>query len=128
VPLHQQPRQRFDDDDREGFPETGRASGATASPAQPPPSRRPLIGDGWLGRCGRSGRFSLAGLPHWVLQITGCGTSLPVGHRECRGGMLTDMRCTRWSIVVPVKTLIRAKTRLAAAAGPYRADLAAAVA
>lgn len=42
--------------------------------------------------------------------------------------MLTDMRCTRWSIVVPVKPLIRAKTRLAAAAGPYRADLAAAVA
>lgn len=38
------------------------------------------------------------------------------------------MPLVRWSIVVPVKTLIRAKTRLAAAAGPYRADLAVAVA
>ncbi|KAB8177349.1 2-phospho-L-lactate guanylyltransferase [Microbispora catharanthi] len=38
------------------------------------------------------------------------------------------MHLARWSIVVPVKTLIRAKTRLAAAAGPHRADLAVAVA
>jgi len=38
------------------------------------------------------------------------------------------MHLARWSIVVPVKTLIRAKTRLAAAAGPYRTDLAVAVA
>ncbi|WP_239117005.1 2-phospho-L-lactate guanylyltransferase [Planotetraspora phitsanulokensis] len=38
------------------------------------------------------------------------------------------MQLARWSIVVPVKTLIRAKTRLAGAAGPYRADLAVAVA
>ncbi|WP_433497658.1 2-phospho-L-lactate guanylyltransferase [Sphaerimonospora sp. CA-214678] len=38
------------------------------------------------------------------------------------------MRCARWTIVVPVKTLIRAKTRLAAAAGPHRTDLAVAVA
>ncbi|MBD3138017.1 2-phospho-L-lactate guanylyltransferase [Microbispora bryophytorum] len=38
------------------------------------------------------------------------------------------MHLVRWSIVVPVKTLIRAKTRLAAAAGPHRADLAVAVA
>jgi 2-phospho-L-lactate guanylyltransferase len=33
-----------------------------------------------------------------------------------------------WSLVVPVKTLILAKTRLAEAAGPYRAALAVAVA
>jgi 2-phospho-L-lactate guanylyltransferase len=38
------------------------------------------------------------------------------------------MQLARWSIVVPVKTLIRAKTRLAGAAGPYRTDLAVAVA
>ncbi|MFC0550148.1 2-phospho-L-lactate guanylyltransferase [Planotetraspora thailandica] len=38
------------------------------------------------------------------------------------------MQLARWSIVVPVKTLIRAKTRLAGAAGPYRAALAVAVA
>ncbi|MFD0737058.1 2-phospho-L-lactate guanylyltransferase [Planotetraspora mira] len=38
------------------------------------------------------------------------------------------MQLPRWSIVVPVKTLIRAKTRLAGAAGPYRADLAVAIA
>ena len=38
------------------------------------------------------------------------------------------MHRLRWTIVVPVKTLIRAKTRLAAAAGPYRTDLAVAVA
>ncbi|WP_169947576.1 2-phospho-L-lactate guanylyltransferase [Microbispora sp. H11081] len=38
------------------------------------------------------------------------------------------MHLARWSIVVPVKTLIRAKTRLAAAAGPHRTDLAVAVA
>ncbi|GAA4578368.1 2-phospho-L-lactate guanylyltransferase [Planotetraspora phitsanulokensis] len=42
--------------------------------------------------------------------------------------MLKVMQLARWSIVVPVKTLIRAKTRLAGAAGPYRADLAVAVA
>src|SRR5690606_31643972 len=39
-----------------------------------------------------------------------------------------SMHRLRWTIVVPVKTLIRAKTRLAAAAGPYRTDLAVAVA
>jgi 2-phospho-L-lactate guanylyltransferase len=33
-----------------------------------------------------------------------------------------------WTIVVPVKTLVAAKTRLAAAAGPYRAALAVAIA
>ncbi|WP_030164455.1 2-phospho-L-lactate guanylyltransferase [Spirillospora albida] len=33
-----------------------------------------------------------------------------------------------WSLVVPVKVLARAKTRMSAAAGPYRADLALAVA
>ncbi|WP_459803543.1 2-phospho-L-lactate guanylyltransferase [Herbidospora sp. RD11066] len=33
-----------------------------------------------------------------------------------------------WTIVIPVKTLIRAKTRLAAAVGPHREDLAVAVA
>ncbi|MEV5412655.1 2-phospho-L-lactate guanylyltransferase [Thermopolyspora sp. NPDC052614] len=33
-----------------------------------------------------------------------------------------------WSLVVPVKTLVAAKTRLAEAAGPYRAALAVAVA
>ncbi|MCT9931424.1 2-phospho-L-lactate guanylyltransferase [Planotetraspora sp. A-T 1434] len=38
------------------------------------------------------------------------------------------MQLARWSMVVPVKTLIRAKTRLAGAAGPYRTDLAVAVA
>ncbi|WP_370022974.1 2-phospho-L-lactate guanylyltransferase [Planotetraspora sp. GP83] len=38
------------------------------------------------------------------------------------------MQLVRWSMVVPVKTLIRAKTRLAGAAGPYRTDLAVAVA
>ncbi|MBP2703287.1 2-phospho-L-lactate guanylyltransferase [Microbispora sp. RL4-1S] len=38
------------------------------------------------------------------------------------------MHLARWSIVIPVKTLIRAKTRLAGAAGPYRTDLAVAVA
>jgi 2-phospho-L-lactate/phosphoenolpyruvate guanylyltransferase len=42
--------------------------------------------------------------------------------------MLKAMQFARWSIVVPVKTLIRAKTRLAGAAGPYRAALAVAVA
>ncbi len=42
--------------------------------------------------------------------------------------MLKVMQFARWTIVVPVKTLIRAKTRLAGAAGPYRADLAVAVA
>ncbi|MCG5214470.1 2-phospho-L-lactate guanylyltransferase [Streptosporangium sp. KLBMP 9127] len=35
---------------------------------------------------------------------------------------------TGWSIVVPVKTLVAAKTRLAAAAGPHRSRLAVAVA
>ncbi|WP_214108396.1 2-phospho-L-lactate guanylyltransferase [Acrocarpospora catenulata] len=34
----------------------------------------------------------------------------------------------RWSVVVPVKTLIKAKTRLAGAAGPHREELAVAVA
>ncbi|MER7502958.1 2-phospho-L-lactate guanylyltransferase [Nonomuraea pusilla] len=34
----------------------------------------------------------------------------------------------RWSLVIPVKTLIAAKTRMAAAAGPYRTRLAVAVA
>ena len=34
----------------------------------------------------------------------------------------------RWSLVVPVKTLVAAKTRLAGVAGPHRADLAVAVA
>lgn len=38
------------------------------------------------------------------------------------------MQPAQWSIVVPVKMLVRAKTRLAGAAGPYRADLAVAVA
>ncbi|MGI5492184.1 2-phospho-L-lactate guanylyltransferase [Microtetraspora malaysiensis] len=38
------------------------------------------------------------------------------------------MQLTRWTLVVPVKTIIRAKTRLAGAAGPYRADLAVALA
>jgi 2-phospho-L-lactate guanylyltransferase len=33
-----------------------------------------------------------------------------------------------WSLVVPVKTLVAAKTRLAEAAGPYRAALAVAIA
>lgn len=33
-----------------------------------------------------------------------------------------------WSLVVPVKVLARAKTRMSAAAGPHRADLALAVA
>jgi 2-phospho-L-lactate guanylyltransferase len=33
-----------------------------------------------------------------------------------------------WTLVVPVKTLVAAKTRLAAAAGPYRAALAVAIA
>ncbi|WP_083958163.1 2-phospho-L-lactate guanylyltransferase [Herbidospora mongoliensis] len=33
-----------------------------------------------------------------------------------------------WTMVIPVKTLIRAKTRLAAAVGPHREDLAVAVA
>ncbi|MEZ0074298.1 2-phospho-L-lactate guanylyltransferase [Planotetraspora sp. GP83] len=42
--------------------------------------------------------------------------------------MLKVMQLVRWSMVVPVKTLIRAKTRLAGAAGPYRTDLAVAVA
>lgn len=42
--------------------------------------------------------------------------------------MLDGMQRTRWTIVVPVKTLIRAKTRLAVAAGPYRTDLAVAIA
>src|SRR5262245_11751774 len=34
----------------------------------------------------------------------------------------------QWSLVVPVKVLARAKTRMAAAAGPHREDLALAVA
>ncbi len=34
----------------------------------------------------------------------------------------------RWSVVIPVKTLVAAKTRLAAATGPYRTRLAVAVA
>ncbi|WP_155336296.1 2-phospho-L-lactate guanylyltransferase [Acrocarpospora corrugata] len=38
------------------------------------------------------------------------------------------MQEARWSIVIPVKTLIRAKTRLAGAAGTHREDLAVAVA
>ncbi|GAA0992622.1 2-phospho-L-lactate guanylyltransferase [Acrocarpospora macrocephala] len=38
------------------------------------------------------------------------------------------MQEARWSIVIPVKTLIRAKTRLAGAAGAHREDLAVAVA
>ncbi|HEY9522936.1 MAG TPA: 2-phospho-L-lactate guanylyltransferase, partial [Thermopolyspora sp.] len=33
-----------------------------------------------------------------------------------------------WSLVVPVKTLVAAKTRLAEAAGPHRAALAVAIA
>ncbi|GAA3839995.1 2-phospho-L-lactate guanylyltransferase [Sphaerisporangium flaviroseum] len=37
-------------------------------------------------------------------------------------------RETGWTIVVPVKTLVAAKTRLAAAAGPHRAALAVAIA
>jgi 2-phospho-L-lactate/phosphoenolpyruvate guanylyltransferase len=42
--------------------------------------------------------------------------------------MLKVMQQVGWSLVVPVKTLIRAKTRLAGAAGPYRAELAVAIA
>ncbi len=42
--------------------------------------------------------------------------------------MLGVMQRLGWTIVIPVKTLIRAKTRLAAAAGPHREDLAVAVA
>ncbi len=42
--------------------------------------------------------------------------------------MLGVMQRLDWTIVIPVKTLIRAKTRLAAAAGPHREDLAVAVA
>lgn len=41
--------------------------------------------------------------------------------------MLKPMN-NRWSLVIPVKTLVAAKTRLAAAAGPLRSRLAVAVA
>ncbi|HEU5158291.1 MAG TPA: 2-phospho-L-lactate guanylyltransferase [Streptosporangiaceae bacterium] len=41
---------------------------------------------------------------------------------------MSDVRLAAWSLVVPVKVLARAKSRLAAAAGPHRADLALAVA
>lgn len=36
--------------------------------------------------------------------------------------------CSTWTLVVPVKTLVAAKTRLSRAAGPYRAALAVAIA
>ncbi|MBO3746309.1 2-phospho-L-lactate guanylyltransferase [Streptosporangiaceae bacterium NEAU-GS5] len=42
--------------------------------------------------------------------------------------MLKGMQAAQWSIVVPVKVLLKAKTRLAGAAGPHRSDLAVAVA
>ncbi len=46
-----------------------------------------------------------------------------------RGTECSDLgRHSGWTIVVPVKTLLAAKTRLAAAAGPYRAALAVAIA
>lgn len=41
---------------------------------------------------------------------------------------MSDARLAAWSLVVPVKMLARAKSRLAAAAGPHRAELALAVA
>jgi 2-phospho-L-lactate guanylyltransferase len=41
---------------------------------------------------------------------------------------MDDVGGSGWSVVVPVKTLVAAKTRLAEAAGPYRAALAVAVA
>jgi 2-phospho-L-lactate guanylyltransferase len=41
---------------------------------------------------------------------------------------MSDTRIVTWSLVVPVKVLARAKSRLAAAAGPHRAELALAVA
>ncbi|MFC4589723.1 2-phospho-L-lactate guanylyltransferase [Sphaerisporangium corydalis] len=46
-----------------------------------------------------------------------------------RGAERTDLgRGPGWTIVVPVKTLVAAKTRLAAATGPYRSALAVAIA
>lgn len=41
---------------------------------------------------------------------------------------MSDTGIITWSLVVPVKVLARAKSRLAAATGPHRADLALAVA
>jgi 2-phospho-L-lactate/phosphoenolpyruvate guanylyltransferase len=41
---------------------------------------------------------------------------------------MSDAPLAAWSLVVPVKMLARAKSRLAAAAGPHRAELALAVA
>ncbi|MEU4830471.1 2-phospho-L-lactate guanylyltransferase [Streptosporangium sp. NPDC023615] len=41
---------------------------------------------------------------------------------------MSDPENPAWTLVVPVKTLIAAKTRLAAAAGPHRAALAVAIA
>jgi 2-phospho-L-lactate guanylyltransferase len=41
---------------------------------------------------------------------------------------MSDSRLVLWSLVVPVKVLARAKSRLAGAAGPHRAELALAVA
>ncbi|MBB2913849.1 2-phospho-L-lactate guanylyltransferase [Streptosporangium becharense] len=41
---------------------------------------------------------------------------------------MPDPDSSAWSLVVPVKTLVAAKTRLSAAAGPHRAALAVAIA